>query len=175
MATMPASGTIGSATLASVFGGTAPRLSSQFYRGGARVPATRTTTTTTTTFGTWSAYRFNAFTLGGGPDPGNVNDGWILLEQKSTGFIVSGEIWSGGVFIGNSTGTLFNFGSGSGFQFERGALVGSNEDSTYTYYFYQIRSRSFSTTTTTSTVDVNTGVPTSGQISSNQWYGAVSS
>lgn len=172
MATMPASGAISSSNLASVFGGTAPRLSSQFYRGGARVPATLTTTTTTTTFGAWSAYRFNALTLGGGPDPNNVSDGWVLKDVS--GFLVGHGIWSGGVSVGNSTGTIITVGVESGFQVERGASAGTVVSGSTTYFFYEIRSRGFNTTTTTSTVDVNTGVPTSGQISSNQWYGAVS-
>lgn len=169
MAQLQTSGAISIVDLQNFFGGDGTPMITEYYRGGGRVPTTRSTTTTT--FGAWSAYRFSALTLGGGPDPGSVTDGWILLEQKSTGTIVSGQVWSGGVFVGNSVGTLINFGSDSGFQFERGSFVGSNEDSTYIYYFYEIRSRSFSTTTTTQ--DINLSVPSSGNITITNFYGAV--
>jgi hypothetical protein len=110
--------------------------------------------------------------MGGGPDPNNVSDGWVLKDVS--GFLSNHGLWSGGVLISATpgTGTIFNFGTTSGFQFERGSLAGTAATGGTTYFFYQIRSRSFSTTTTTTTTNINTGVPTSGQISSNQWYGA---
>ena len=149
MAAVPGSGTIGSANLVSVFGGAAPQLSSQYYRGGARVPATRTTSGFWT-YGDWEGYFYQP--LGGGQ---------YRVEFFDDGFDGNQRwYWGSSVPFHVGLGTSLLTG---GYLYERGPAQGGGD--------YSIRRRTAVFTSGTTT-NINTGVPTSGQISSNQWYGA---
>lgn len=165
---LPSSPPLSFSQVAAEFGGGLPEFLSDYLRGGPRVPATHTTSSTTVDFGTWSVYRFSAMTLGGGPDPNSVSDGWVLKDVS--GFLTSHGIWSGGNYVGGSLGTVHNYSTGAttGFQFERGPLYSSDGE----YFFYEIRSRGYEEVTTETTSNVNTGVPTSLPLSLSDLLGA---
>lgn len=138
------SGAISFADLRGEFLGSNPVSLSQYYRGGARVPATKTTTVTE--YGNWSAYQYQPFS--GTPRYYYVNNG----EVRWNDVIVSGG--SGGFEQGIRT-------PGDGYQYERGADQGGGQ--------FSVRRRTI--TITEVQQNVNTSVPQSGQVSLSNYYG----
>ena len=140
---LQSSGAISIANLNSFFPGSGTSMSN-FYRGGGRVPTTKTVTTVTRE-----------------PTSGDFYN----VTTAYTFYYSSGDIsWfnidvTGGAAVPNSTS--FTVGNITYF---RGTARESNEYGTY----YGV----FRTITSTSTVNINTGIPSSGQISLNQFYGA---
>lgn len=167
--TLQASGAISLANIAGEFGGTVPHSINEYYKNGGRVPSSLTSSTVA--YGTWSSYSFQALTLGGGtPDPANVDTGVVFTY--SSGILSGTAWWSGGVYVGATSGTTLSFldGGGDGFEFQRGSVVGTTVGSgTTEYVFYNLRARSVDTTT--SSITVNANVPTSGAIDFNDFYG----
>jgi hypothetical protein len=148
---------------------------SNFYRGGGRVPSTKTTTTITREPSTgdffsqlprfgpppletlWSDQTQDAFR-------GDTAQVFIRWEANYTGAGTTATVISGvyifGVPTGSTSHTVGNITYFRGtFQFS----VTSPNTNTYAI---------FREITTTATVNINAGVPTSGQISLNQFYGA---
>lgn len=167
--TLQASGAISLANIAGEFGGTVPHSINEYYKNGGRVPSSLTSSTVA--YGAWSAYSFQALTLGGGtPDPANVDTGVVFAYTSG---ILSGTAWyTSGVYRGSTSGISLSIldGSGDGFELQRGAVVGSTVGSGSTeYVFYNVRGRSVDTTT--SSITVNANVPTSGAIDFNDFYG----
>ena len=157
------SGAISLLDLQNEFGGSNPISISEYYRGGGLVPATTTTSTTT--------YE---------PGPGTSNYYYSLssplygwAEQESYPYTVT-------IYWNNTAITSFNqsypgelsqdtYGGWTYFRFSSPTDTNVLNGGVY-YSIYQIRRQQ----TTTTTTDINTGVPTSGTISLNDFYGAIS-
>jgi hypothetical protein len=119
---------------------------SSFYRGSSRVPATKTVTTITR-------------------DP---TSGFPWNDQEFWIWRVSGDevilVWGGTVIAVLSTPAATSYTVGN-ITYFRGTLRYINEYGAYTYHIYREISSS-------STTNINTGIPSSGQISLSQFYGA---
>lgn len=153
--TLPASGAISLQDLITEFGG-GTKLT-DFYRGGARVPATRVVAL----YGTWSSY-FYQYGLTGGGNPYYV--------RQRTGLQNVVFVWNGA-----TVATLINQGgvsSGAGSVIVGGYQysAGSYQEVDGEYTLYSIRRRTYSETTES----INTDVPTSGAIFLTDFYGATS-
>ncbi len=174
--TLQTSGSISLSELASEFGGSAPHSLSEYYRGGANVP---TTITTGVAAGSFSAYQGNVTGATGATGiVTSVNYFWKVLLFSSS-VVWNGvnkpntnpdELGSG--LTGPHTQTLFL--SNDGFEYERGPLIGNfqvpsiSPGFVFSANLYQVRRRQAATTTTTT---VNTGIPSSGQVSLTDFYG----
>jgi hypothetical protein len=140
---LQSSGAISIANLNSFFPGSGTSMSN-FYRGGGRVPATKTTTQTITES---PAFDFNFYWVNGGGGPYLVWAGVNIYGNQN-------DSWRTSVTIGIWT-------------YYPGAYSGYS-DPTYGIPYYNIyRQRQAS-----QTVNINTGIPSSGQISLSQFYGA---
>lgn len=160
MATLQSSGAISLANLQTTMGGANPISLSEYYRGGAYTPATKTIATREPASGEYfglSTYQW---------------------QQSYSGYGNSGPAFSAAIFWSGSwittavpaNATSYTTG---GYTYYRGALYtsgytpsqygGGGNITTYFYYIYR---------TSSSTVNINTGVPSSGGISLSQFYGA---
>lgn len=174
--TLQTSGSISLSELASEFGGSAPHSLSEYYRGGANVP---TTITTGVAQGNFSAYQGNVTGATGMTGTvTSVNYFWKVQLLSSS------AVWNGvskpntnpievGVGLtGPADQTLFL--SNDGFEYQRGPLIGTflvpstSPGFVFNANLYQVRRRQAATTTTTT---VNTGIPSSGQVSLTDFYG----
>lgn len=171
--TLQTSGSISILDIANEFGGGAPHSLSEYYRGGARVPANYT----------YTIYE---------PGPGASNYTWSFPPSTSTGVAVfdlrganlSYE-WRGiatwnGTTIADETGdypisglTSLTVGIWTYYRETTvylsdpdGVLPDNDPPGTWPVEFYRIRRER------DVTVAVNTGVPTSGTISLGDFYGA---
>lgn len=147
-------GTVTQYNLANVqaaLGGANPISMSEYYRGGAYVPTSRTTTVREPTSGENYNYPSSPYTW------------W---ETQTSAAQYSMARWSGAIYTVSGTSTLTSITSGSS-TYYRGSYRTSVSDpysNSYNIYaLYRI------TTTSTS---INTGVPSSGTISISQLYGA---
>ena len=151
------SGTITFAQLQSNFGGANPIGMNEYYRGGANVP-----TTVGTAAGAWSSY-----------GPNHVNYG-LIKGQGYTGGATYTMRWVGSIVYAESTTNPFNSSNiaynigGYDYQFNATAWTINypGKYGTHTYWYHAQRRR-----VTGSSVTVNTGIPASGAISMNQFYG----
>jgi len=88
-------GAISFSALQSYFGGSNPVSLSEYYRGGANVPATKTVTTT-----------YNSGTLGSNFGSGRAQDQNGMFRFTATGSATGGgQVW---VVVGSDAGTNFN-------------------------------------------------------------------
>lgn len=150
---LQSSGAISIANLNSFFPGSGTAMSN-FYRGGGRVPATKTVTTTTRE--PTSGERYD---ISGGPFTSywytnSVEGRWAVWNNATVATPASDDTTS--VTVGNVT-------------YFRGTLRAYDAPpygATIAYYAI------YRTVTSTSTVNINTGIPSSGQISLSQFYGA---
>jgi hypothetical protein len=152
MATLPGSGAISIGTLNSFFGGSGTSMSN-FYRGGGRVPSTRTTNITVREPASGEFYQFRWY--------------W---EQR---FIPNDEsdLYWGGSYI-FSTGRDVTSATSGSFTYFRGSFRDEyDEEGAVVSRDYGI----YRTYPSTTTVAINTGVPSSGTISLSNFYGAVNS
>tara|TARA_R100000654_G_scaffold74297_2_gene108351 strand:+ start:2030 stop:2569 length:540 start_codon:yes stop_codon:yes gene_type:complete len=174
--TLQTSGSISISDLVSEFGGSAPHSLSEYLRGGANVP---TTITTGVAQGNFSAYQGNVTGATGATGViTSVNYFWKVQ------FFSSSVVWNGvnkpntnpaefSSIISNA-GTQTLFLSDDGFEYERGDIIGNflvpstSPGFTFSANLYQVRRRQAATETTTT---VNTGVPSSGQVSLTDYYG----
>lgn len=136
-------GTVSISEIQSEFGGASPVAISQYYRGGDRVPSTKETTSTS--IGAWSSFEYQPFS--GTPRYFYENSGPIRWDDQ---------------LVRSSSTVEFGSYLSGGFRYERGSLQGSGQ--------YSVRRRTESTTTTTT--DVNQSVPTGGEVSFSDYYGA---
>ena len=148
MATLQTSGAISIANIASVMGGAAPHSLSEYYRGGAFVPSTRTVSTVVREPTSGDYYS----------NPGNIYGLWVLLSGSSNYFF-----WGGRVGITSATSITTG-----GYTYYRGTYREVVYDKGGAEYRYGIYRTSGSTTT----VNINGSVPTSGAISLSNFYGA---
>ena len=170
------SGSISLSELASEFGGSAPHSLSEYYRGGANVP---TTITTGVSAGNFTAYQGNITGATGATGViTSVNYFWKVQLLSSS------AVWNGvskpntnpdelgAGLTGPHTQTLFL--SNDGFEYERGPVIGlfaypaTSPGFTLNATLYQVRRRQAATETSTT---VNTGIPSSGQVSLTDFYG----
>lgn len=138
------------ANVQSALGGANPISMSEYYRGGAYVPTTRSTTVTEGPAYSINNYDFVYYTFLG---TGTSLAYWNASSQGGyPSQSVSGE-------VGSMTGGAFTY--------IRGSYVGrtGSSFSGYRYHYYITRQYQSSTT-------INTGVPSSGAISISQLYGA---
>jgi hypothetical protein len=150
------------ANIRDALGGSNPVSLSQYYRGGARVPSTRNTTVQTrdpTSGEYYVRYGFtNRYYWGqnsSGYNPGSTAGSSLAYFANALIFSSSSNVssyTSGNVTYYRGTFQLFEFYS-------------SYCESLNYFGIYKI-------TTTGGTVSINTGVPSSGQISISQLYGA---
>ena len=142
MAYLHTSGAISFSQLQSHFGGGNPISMSEYYRNGSYVPSIYTqTTTTTTTQG--PTYHYSNY--------------YVTDYSGSTSFR-----WNGSWIVQNTTGNSYTTG---GWTYYRDAYKFNDG---YGNWYWIRRSRTTSSTTTT---NINTGIPSSGTISMNQFYG----
>lgn len=90
---------------------------------------------------------------------GQFSPAYYFIQPAGTSSYTA--YWNG-TYIGQSTGGSITTG---GYTYERGSLWNTISDKSGTTYYYEIRQ-----TGTTSTT-VNSGIPTSGTISFDQFYG----
>jgi hypothetical protein len=152
MPSLPTSGAMSIGTLNGFFGGSGTSLSN-FYRGGGRVPTTRTSTVTIRE-----------------PSSGDLYQGgyeWRVNSFESQVF------WGGnGTGLGNET-TYYTSVTLSGITYFRGSFRAdiSDGEGVLQWQEYGI----FRTYPSTVTTAINTGVPSSGTISLSNFYGAENS
>lgn len=167
------SGSISISDLVSEFGGSAPHSLSEYFRGGANVP---TTITTGVPQGSFTAYQNNTTGLGTTGTVTSVNYFWKVQLFSSS------AVWNGvtkpntnpdeaGVGLtGPADQTLFL--SNDGFEYQRGSFIGvftfPVSGIAFSANLYQVRRRQAATETSTT---VNTGIPSSGQVSLTDYYG----
>ena len=157
---LPASGAISINDLNTFFTGSGTAMSN-FYRGGGRVPSTKTTTTITREPSTGELFEL----FGRGASPPNAT-------YWSQGGPDTNVYWDaardGGGNIVSGVKLPFVFGSTSvtdgNITYFRGAFQSTISKVSRYAIFREV--------TTSSTVNINTGIPASGQISLNQFYGA---
>jgi hypothetical protein len=150
-------GTVTQYNLANVqaaLGGANPISMSEYYRGGAYVPTSRTTTVREPASG--STY------INGGFFAAN-NHYWVYASDGS----YLGIAFNSRDPIYNGTGFASTVTSG-GYTYYRDTFqtMGSNIYTGVTYYYHAVYR------TSTGTSSINTGVPSSGAISISQLYGA---
>jgi hypothetical protein len=143
MAVLPSSGALSINDIAGVMGGTAPHSLSEYYRGGGLVPSTKTVTTSEGPFGSLDVYHFSQ-----GQFQNTIYWNSVLIVSDYSNAVSS-------VLVGSTT-------------YVRGSLFYTYTDpeTGFTQNYYQV-SRSYPTT-----VNINGSVPTSGQISISNFYGA---
>ena len=150
---LQSSGAISIANLNSFFPGSGTAMSN-FYRGGGRVPSTKTVSTVVREpssgenwYGKFGAFSWNMPTIGNREIRWN---GTVVYTFPSS----------------DNTTTSVTVGS---FTYFRGTLFVTEQGSygTFNYYYGVWR-----TSGSSSTVSINGNIPTSGQISLSQFYGA---
>lgn len=139
------------ASIQSALGGSSPISLNEYYRGGSYVPTTRSSTTRDPTSGEMyvtgtPGYYFNNY-IGAGVSLVSFQNGqypyaWYTNSETATSFTTGGWTYYRGTFRRSYAGSYFR---------------------TYEYGVYR---------TSTTYTDINTGVPSSGQISISQLYGA---
>lgn len=172
------SGRLCLSTIASFFGGTTPHCLSEYYRGGGRVPSTKTVTTASRDPASGDYYYFPANSPGLGPALIRLGlarmvwpAGYYFWSSTSSLAGLRGVIWNG-VYVGappkNSTswtsGGFTYFRSGS----QRGYIPQNPPENTMTFYAVYRTGGG----TSSSTVQINTGIPSSGRMCMSQFYGA---
>lgn len=142
MANLPSSGAISINSIKSLFGGPASPSLANYYRGGAYIPATKSVTVTEGEY-----YNINT---------------WYWNQLSSAQIIIK---WNN-TQIFNGNGNFTSYSSG-GYIYYRGTFRQTVYPYTGPYSSFYGVYRTY-----VSTVNINTGIPSSGQISLSQFYGA---
>lgn len=152
MAVLPSSGPLSINSIASVMGGTAPHGLNEYYRGGGLVPSTKTGSVRTPSSG-------ENYTYTGAP-PNSYASYYFYTTAAGV------TVWWNGVNVFNSFSGGGPFTqvtpSGSTITYYRGSAPGGAPADTYAVYSIDAAG----------TININTSVPTSGQISIGNFYGA---
>lgn len=155
MPTLPSSGPLSINDIKNVMGGPASPSMANYYRGGAYVPSQKTVTSSTREPSSGEFYQLSGsqyLWVSRTFSATRANAVWANVNQGA-----SGDPNATTLTVGNTT---YYRGSFRGIVYNDG--YGNIE---YGYGVYRI-------TTTNTTVNINTNVPTSGQISISQFYGA---
>lgn len=156
MGYLHSSGAISLSQVQSHWGGGNPIYMSEYYRNGSYVPSiyTVTTTTTTTTRSPGSGSNYSVWNGSSGYE-------WRVMGTTST------SIYWGSSTITTSASASATSHTSGGWTYYRSTYVGAS----YGVYRYQIYRQQTTTSTSTTTTNINTGIPNSGTISMNQFYG----
>lgn len=151
MAYLQSSGAISLSQVQGHWGGGNPISMSEYYRNGSYVPSiyTETTTTTTTT--------------------NQPSSGFLHTVPSTRWFTVGGVAniyWNSSSALVTAAATATSVTSG-GWTYYRGTLMVTQ----YTLASFSIRRQQTTTSSSTTTTNINTGIPSSGTISMNQFYG----
>lgn len=154
MAYLQSSGAISFSQLQSHFGGGNPISMSEYYRNGSYVPSiyTVTTTTTTTTRQPSSGSSFSA--------AAPVTQWYVV---GTAGITIQ---WANVNVITNYTPSTATSLTTGGWTYYRDTLAGN----TYGILSYRLYRQQTTTSSSSTTTNINTGIPTSGTISMNQFY-----
>ena len=170
MANLQSSGAISIEDIKNLFGGPASPSLSNYYRGGSYIPATRAVNTLVrepTRGGYYSSYVAGSYAYayayawldGGGASAPDLNysPNW------------SSAYWNG-IEVFNSLPSSTDSYTTGGYTYYQGSYIEYFPSIAYAYetWAYGI----YRTSGTESTVSINTGIPSSGQISLSQFYGA---
>lgn len=161
---LPSSGPLSINDIRNMFGGPSSPSMANYYRGGAYIPAQKTVTVVERdppsgeyySIGP-SAFRQYWYTVGNG-------------NQQPVSSPFQGTAWFGTTSWNVSPPSATSTTIGDGWTYFRGTNYSNSFDS-YTNYSSSLYGI-FRTRSTTTTVNINTNIPTSGQISMNQFYGA---
>jgi hypothetical protein len=162
---MPFSGAISFDNFRTEWGITGSISMSQMYRGGFYVDATNRE------YGTFSSYDGPSGLTDGSGDIvyGSNLTAWVGRETLSSGFYDPSYAiwWNDALVLENVPGGSTSYDIG-GYQYEEGTYVSAvdYEAGGFRYAYHSIRRRTYTD------VDVNTNVPTSGQIDLQDLYGA---
>lgn len=165
MATLPSSGPLSINDIKNVMGGPASPSMANYYRGGAYVPSTKTVTTNTRSPTSGSYYQYCCATS---------RRFWYVFNSNGQQFGPgSFQIYAPSlgvdIVLYNQSSQPSTYTTGNR-TYYKGTLQYNYYDGAYNEYawFYDF----YWIDTSTSTVNINTSVPTSGQISISQFYGA---
>lgn len=148
--TLPLSGPISIYDIVGEFGGVAPHSLTEYYRGGGWVPAS--ITETVVTYGTFSTWYYEPLSfLGGIPE--------FACRRNANGTM---SMYWDGALVGTHSVYVYGFRTvNGGYEYESGSEQATDLRS------IRRRTRSVSNQAT----PVNTGVPSSGAISIQDFYG----
>lgn len=160
---LPSSGPLSINDIRNLFGGPGSPALSNYYRGGAYVPSTKTVSTQTRSPTSGEYYQQCC---------GTARRVWIIENQTGSNTNGNTLIYAPSLGVDIALGNqnnLTSYTTGNR-TYYRGSLGYSEYEGYYQVWlkfwsFYWID-------TTTSTTNINTSVPTSGQISISQLYGA---
>lgn len=157
---LPSSGPLSINDIRNLFGGPASPSMANYYRGGTYIPATKSSTTREPSSGQYFSEGFSAYLWGTRPSGNAVG--------SANGQVFGGNLvyWNG--FLATVGFGVINSATISGATYFRGSFVYGFyiSKNNYTENFWGIYRE------TTTTTNINTGIPTSGQISISQFYGA---
>lgn len=166
---LQSSGAISINDIKTLFGGPASPALSNYYRGGTYIPSTKSTSTTVREPSSGDYYQLGSGSsvpayywlvrAFGDQGPANTNGANRFMWDRFPN--------QGSIFIGN--GIISSYTSGI-YTYYRSSHKLTTYDSTYAEHnsYFGI----YRTYTGTTTTNINTNVPTSGQISISQFYGA---
>ncbi len=135
----------------SALGGSNPISMSEYYRGGAYVPTSRTVNVREPSSGEYYNY---------------PNTPYTWWEAQTSVAKYSMARWFGSIFTVSGNSSLTSITSGSSTYYRGSYRTNVSDPYGNSYNIYAIYR------TTTSTTSINTGVPSSGAISISQLYGA---
>ena len=165
------SGSISLSELASEFGGSAPHSLSEYYRGGANVPET---VTTGVAAGSYSSF-FYDFTAHPTDVFSFTSTMFYWFVQGTSALVIWGGVQKTSSPMSSSL--LTSFVATDGFEYNRGTQITSVQSAPerhavsgfpFPMSTFRVRRRTAGTSTTTT---VNTGIPSSGQVSLTDYYG----
>lgn len=168
MATLQTSGQISIGNLRSHFGDSGDSRMSEFYRGGGRVPATRTVPITVREPATGESYDVSNTGSNRFWETGGVADPFDQPRLVWNQVLIANVAPTTSYTIGSVTyfrGTLREIRTET---YGPGGCQGFCTTESYWYAVYR-------TYPSTRTDQINTGIPTSGQIALSQFYGAANS
>jgi hypothetical protein len=153
MGYLHSSGAISLSQVQGHWGGGNPISMSEYYRNGSYVPSiyTETTTTTTTTRQPSSGSNYSVLAP--------------AYRWTASGLGVA-VVWAGTTISNSAASTATSFTSG-GWTYYRSTYVGNS----YSFNYYRLYRQQTTTSSSTTTTNINTGIPSSGQISMSQFYG----
>ena len=168
---LQSSGTIKISDLVAEFGGSAPHSLSEYYRGGANVPET---VTTGVAAGSYTSF-FYDFT----PHPTDqfafTSTMFYWFTQGTSALVIWGGVQKTSSPM--SSASVTSFVATDGFEYDRGTQITNNQSAPerhavsgfpFPMSTFRVRRRTASTSTTTT---VNTGIPSSCQVSLTDYYG----
>lgn len=149
---LQSSGAISINDVRNLFGGPASPAMSNYYRGGSYVPATKTVSSYTREPGSGDYF---------------TNWSWAWMVPVSGRTTIYATWNSETISNGSVPWSATSFSSG-GWNYYRGGYRFLTSDGYINWYAYGI----YRDQGTSYTVNINTGIPSSGQISLSQFYGA---